>query len=408
MPLFGIWILISPDLVQPPSYRHNIATLAQCHHRELIDQVIDHLHDDSPSLRACCITCRAWVPSARFHIFHNIVLSAKHADALAVILETSSHIFPLVRSLTISRHSEQLHKGSDYLDAVIPTIAPKLTKLKTLRFYYVTLAQQHPNVLSALIHNFSTIQELCIEGGGFNRLRDLATLIVAHPCLECLDVSAIWWKSATPERHCENVFQEYPDLLSRLRCITLNNLPLGVINCMSSYYHVLPVHTVTVKQSSMTFIHEIQQMARLFQLIGSSLEHLTFCIYQYNSESPEKTNMDLLSFNTRLRTPTFNNLLLGIPPSAPTYPWLPVLLSQVTSCYVEEISFVLCWNKVELIKTVDLKLVVKYNVPLDRNLLRVWPVNAVAVALSRDPYPLSPFGTGCKLVSFLDFNVDFN
>ncbi|KAF8489848.1 hypothetical protein JB92DRAFT_3246767, partial [Gautieria morchelliformis] len=35
---------------------------------ELIDQVIDHLHDDSPSLRACCITCRAWVPSARFHI----------------------------------------------------------------------------------------------------------------------------------------------------------------------------------------------------------------------------------------------------------------------------------------------------------------------------------------------------
>ncbi|KAF8532018.1 hypothetical protein JB92DRAFT_3276846, partial [Gautieria morchelliformis] len=40
---------------------------------ELSDQVIDHLHDDSPSLRACYITCCAWAPSARFHIFHNII-----------------------------------------------------------------------------------------------------------------------------------------------------------------------------------------------------------------------------------------------------------------------------------------------------------------------------------------------
>ncbi|KAF8529406.1 hypothetical protein JB92DRAFT_2696447, partial [Gautieria morchelliformis] len=69
---------------------------------ELIDQVIDHLHDDSPSLRACCITCRAWAPSARFHIFHDIIVpSAKRANALAAILETSPHISPLVRSLTI-------------------------------------------------------------------------------------------------------------------------------------------------------------------------------------------------------------------------------------------------------------------------------------------------------------------
>ncbi|KAF8486581.1 hypothetical protein JB92DRAFT_2547039, partial [Gautieria morchelliformis] len=67
---------------------------------ELIDQVIDHLHDDPPSLRACCLTCHAWAPSSRFHIFHDIVLSdAERADGLAEHLETSPHISPLVRSL---------------------------------------------------------------------------------------------------------------------------------------------------------------------------------------------------------------------------------------------------------------------------------------------------------------------
>ncbi|KAF8532439.1 hypothetical protein JB92DRAFT_3103902 [Gautieria morchelliformis] len=321
------------------------------HPGELIDQVIDHLHDDPPSLRACCITCRAWVPSARFHIFHDIVLSAEHADALAVLLETSPHISPLVRSLTINGHLDKMHKGLDYyLEAVIPAIAPKLTRLKTLRVERVTLAKQHPKVLSALIHNFSTLQELHISVVLFNRFRDLAALIVAHPFLECLDLGAILWnfKSVTAESH---VFQEYPALHSRLRCIKWHSISLSVIDWLSAYYHVLPVHTVT--QISYISIHELPQMARLLQLIGSSLEHVAFSISQ---RSPEKPKMDVLSSNTGLRTLTFNSILLSLEYPR-TYAWLPVLLSQVTSHYIEEISFGLNWYQVKLIETVDLKLV---------------------------------------------------
>ncbi|KAF8523982.1 hypothetical protein JB92DRAFT_3140624 [Gautieria morchelliformis] len=325
---------------------------------ELIDQVIDHLHDDSPSLRACCITCRAWVPSARFHIFHNIVLSEKHADALAVILETSPHIFPLFRSLTLKGNPEHMYEGLDYLDAVIPTIAPKLTKLKTLRVQRVSLAQQHPKVLSALVHNFATIQDLCIESVSFKTFRDLAALIAAHPFLECLDLTFIRWErsdSVIAKSRCEDVFQEYLDLPSRLRCIKLSDLPIGaIIDWMSSYYRVLPVHTMVVTEVSTIFIQD-HQMARLFQVIGSSLEHLTFCIYQYHLKSPEKTLMDLLPSNTRLRTLTFDNTFLELPWDGPTYVLLPVLLSQLTSRYIEEISFVLFWSEVNTIEAVDLK-----------------------------------------------------
>ncbi|KAF8478336.1 hypothetical protein JB92DRAFT_3280461 [Gautieria morchelliformis] len=114
---------------------------------EMIDQVIDHLHDDPPSLRACCLTCRAWAPSARFHIFHDIVSDAERADGLAEHLETSPHISPLVRSLTINGHPDPMHKMLDYyLDAVLPTIAPKLTRHKTLRVEMVALADQDPQL----------------------------------------------------------------------------------------------------------------------------------------------------------------------------------------------------------------------------------------------------------------------
>ncbi|KAF8471540.1 hypothetical protein JB92DRAFT_1918918 [Gautieria morchelliformis] len=321
---------------------------------ELIDQVIDHLHNDPPSLRACCITCRAWAPSARFHIFHDIVLSdAERADALAEHLETSPHISPLVRSLTINGYPpDPMHTRLDYyLDAVIPTIAPKLTRLKTLRVEQVAFATQYPKVLSALIYNFSTLQELYIKGVSFNTFRDFAALIVAHPFLECLDLDFVWWYSVTTESHWENVFQEYPDLHSQLRSIKLSYISPSVMDWLSSYYHVLPVYTLT--QSCYISIRETPQMVRLLQLIGSSLEHLTFSIDQ---ESPGEIKMDLLSSNTGLRTLTFDKLLLSLQ-YAQIYAWLPVLLSQVTSHYIEEISFILTWTQVHLIETIDLKLV---------------------------------------------------
>ncbi|KAF8515428.1 hypothetical protein JB92DRAFT_3095910 [Gautieria morchelliformis] len=320
---------------------------------ELIDQVVDHLHDDSPSLRACCITCRAWAPSARFHLFQDIiVLSAKRANALAVILETSPHISPLVRSLTIDGVYAPEHLDPGPLDPAIPAIAAKLTRLKTLRVIRVDFILQHPKVLSALIHNFSTLQELSILGVNFNTFRDLAALIVAHPFLECLGLGFIYWTSATMESHCENVFQEYPDLHSQLQCINLDYVDLTVIDWMLSYYHVLPVHTVYNP-----FSRDNSQLARFLQLIGSSLEHLTFSVVQDISEPLEKTKMDLLSSNTGLRTLTFH-AHEPRPPHPLTYAWVPVFLSQVTAQYIEEISFILIkWNEVNLIKTMDLKLV---------------------------------------------------
>ncbi|KAF8487970.1 hypothetical protein JB92DRAFT_2836471 [Gautieria morchelliformis] len=312
---------IRHDLVQPPSYHRNIATLAQCHHRELIDQVIDHLHDDLPSLRVCCIACRAWAASAQFHIFHDIVLSTEHTNALQVLvlLENSPHIFALVRSLTIKGHPGNMYDTwPDYLDVVIPPIAPKLTRLKSLRVHCVTLAQQDPKVLSALIHSFSTLQELSIIAVTFNRFRDFAALIVEHPFLKCLDLGDIRWNDlVTPTNHWENLFQQYPDLRSRLRS------PWAIVKRFWS----LPVSKFPLWKLS----------SPVEAILG-------------------KIETDLLSSNTQLHTLTIDNLLL-FQTSSKSYAWVPVLLSQVTSCYMEEISFILILNEVKAIEKVYLELV---------------------------------------------------
>lgn len=39
---------------------------------ELVDRVIDFLHDIPQALKACSLVCHIWSPAARFHLFHNI------------------------------------------------------------------------------------------------------------------------------------------------------------------------------------------------------------------------------------------------------------------------------------------------------------------------------------------------
>jgi hypothetical protein len=63
---------------------------------------------------------------------------------------------------------------------------------------------------------------------------------------------------------------------------------------------------------------------------------------------------DLLSSNTGLRTLTIN----GLPLVSLHDAWVPVLLSQVTSLYIEEISFIMLWDRLDILRErVNLELI---------------------------------------------------
>jgi len=46
---------------------------------ELIDLIVDHLYDDNVALKACSLVSRAFLPSARVHLFENIELRFRHS-----------------------------------------------------------------------------------------------------------------------------------------------------------------------------------------------------------------------------------------------------------------------------------------------------------------------------------------
>jgi hypothetical protein len=44
---------------------------------EMLDHVVDHLHDTRDTLRNCCLVSRSWIPRTRKHLFANVRLPTK-------------------------------------------------------------------------------------------------------------------------------------------------------------------------------------------------------------------------------------------------------------------------------------------------------------------------------------------
>ena len=72
--------------------------------REIVDLVIDNLHNDSSSLRVCGLLGRSWLTSSRYHIFSSINLSPRNVESFLKIVDNQSpsNFRSIVRKVTIT------------------------------------------------------------------------------------------------------------------------------------------------------------------------------------------------------------------------------------------------------------------------------------------------------------------
>ncbi|KAJ3520615.1 hypothetical protein NM688_g9137 [Phlebia brevispora] len=70
--------------------------------QELSDMIVDFLHDDRDTLKACSLVCRAWVPSSHLHLFYAITVhAAAFSDALLQLLRSSAVVSSSIRVLKV-------------------------------------------------------------------------------------------------------------------------------------------------------------------------------------------------------------------------------------------------------------------------------------------------------------------
>lgn len=100
--------------------------------QELVDHIVDHLHDDPASLLACATVCRGWLPASRVHLFARIHLDIAHTvnarcTRLCAVLDENADILPLVHEL----HITELCAPNGPVTAVaLPALLARLVHLR--------------------------------------------------------------------------------------------------------------------------------------------------------------------------------------------------------------------------------------------------------------------------------------
>jgi hypothetical protein len=54
---------------------------------EIQDRILDFLYDSKPTLKACSLVCKTWVPTSRYHLFSKITLRGRDARSCQALLK---------------------------------------------------------------------------------------------------------------------------------------------------------------------------------------------------------------------------------------------------------------------------------------------------------------------------------
>lgn len=155
---------------------------------ELVDIIIDHLHNDKRSLAACSLVCKEWRSSARYHLFANITLKpteAKDPD----FLTSAPKVVPFIRHLHL-----------DYRSLGFPGFwgqtFPALVGFDSIKSLALTFSSWNPMDLearSALVTQFPNIVRLQLNRLLANQFSELADFICSFNRLETLVADAPEW-----------------------------------------------------------------------------------------------------------------------------------------------------------------------------------------------------------------------
>lgn len=97
---------------------------------ELSDRVIDFLHDDRLTLSACALTCRSWLPTARYHLWSHTCVLRWRLSSFLTLLDASPSLGPFITTLELRPSTVPVLAKLD--GAIVSHVLSKLRALKAL------------------------------------------------------------------------------------------------------------------------------------------------------------------------------------------------------------------------------------------------------------------------------------
>jgi hypothetical protein len=134
---------------------------------ELVDAIIDLLHDDHAALTTCALVCRSWVTASRRHLFSQFIIDNKNGSQASDLLSSATCTIALaVRHLTLDR--------GDLIG--LHDVIQKLSRIRQLSLDTLSMCGEwFPYVLDLVksLHNLEFLALLSIRFPTYNHLLSL-------------------------------------------------------------------------------------------------------------------------------------------------------------------------------------------------------------------------------------------
>ncbi|OCH95832.1 hypothetical protein OBBRIDRAFT_800394 [Obba rivulosa] len=164
---------------------------------ELSDYIIDFLHNDPASLKACSLVHRSWVPTARLHIFENVnLLTPRMCASFDRLMETSTHLGAYVKEFNVAKLTTTGMSAQDRTAALAMAerVLPRIfTHLAYVRAFSVSCLDVDVAMIISLAPHPS-VEELVLEYCQFPAFGDFVDLFHSFPRLRTLSMRGVTWR----------------------------------------------------------------------------------------------------------------------------------------------------------------------------------------------------------------------
>ncbi|KAI0713009.1 hypothetical protein C8T65DRAFT_574191 [Cerioporus squamosus] len=165
---------------------------------EVAENVIDLLSRHVRSLRSCALTCRGWLPRARYHLMASIrVQSREDLYSICDYFRSNPRMATLVRNLSVLPEKDE--EALSLLDTTPVALLSRLPKLRSYTIRTLDWNQDYPISFhtTTLVHfkvNLRHVEELTLGPSNFRTIAELARLLIALPRLRRLDCIGLHFK----------------------------------------------------------------------------------------------------------------------------------------------------------------------------------------------------------------------
>lgn len=161
---------------------------------ELVDRIIDFLHNDKVTLATCALVCKKWVPTSGFHHFSRLLISRPRSELSNFLTSPIGRIQPFLRQLCVG----SMTCGWWAADPEIYHGISKCPMLKELNLesLFINPTGPSPSIFQPLL-SVTTLKLSTVQA---STLSDICSLIGSFLSLERLVLDFIFWNgvAATP------------------------------------------------------------------------------------------------------------------------------------------------------------------------------------------------------------------